>query len=283
MRDGVALPGRRAGAVTRGGHRPRPAALQAPGPLLVAHRGFSRDGLENSLVAFAAALDLGADVLETDVRTTADGVLVAFHDDRLDRVSDATGLLARTDWSDVARARIGGREPVPRLAEVLEAFPTAVLNVDVKTPGAVAPLVDLLRRSGAWERVVVASFSERRRRAVVRRLPPGTATSAGAPLVAEVVAAVRALPGRLRGPAVRRTLAGVDVVQVPERVATPALVRAVHGAGRPVHVWTVDDVPTMHRLLDLGVDGLVTDRTDLLGQVLRARRGRGASGGAAHP
>lgn len=252
--------------------RPRPRALRGEGPLLLAHRGFSRDGLENSLAAFAAARELGADVLETDVHATADGVLVAFHDDRLDRTTDAEGELAHTPWSVVSRARIGGQEPVPRLAEVLEAFPDAVLNIDVKAPGAVRPLVCLLRGTGAWERVVVASFSERRRRAVVQALPAGTATSAGAPLVAAVVAAVRApLPPSARRRAVARALSGVDVLQVPEGVATDGFVRAVHEAGRLVHVWTVDDVPTMHRLLDAGVDGLVTDRTDLLRRVLDAR------------
>ena len=255
--------------------RPRPVVLRREGPLLVAHRGFSRDGLENSLAAFAAARELGADVLETDVHATADGVLVAFHDDRLDRTTDAEGELACTPWSVVSRARIGGREPVPRLAEVLEAFPGAVLNIDVKAPGAVGPLVALLRSTGAWERVVVASFSERRRRAVVRALPAGTATSAGAPLVAAVVAAVRSpVPAAVRRRAVARALSGVDVLQVPVDVATDGFVRAVHDAGRLVHVWTVDDVPTMHRLLDAGVDGVMTDRTDLLRRVLDARGAR---------
>ncbi|GAA2020320.1 glycerophosphodiester phosphodiesterase family protein [Pseudokineococcus marinus] len=260
--------------MTTGPGRPRPGVLAGDGPLLLAHRGFSRDGLENTLPAFAAALELGADLVETDVHTTADGVLVAFHDDRLDRVTDAEGELARTPWSVVSRARIGGREAVPRLADVLEALPGARLNIDVKAPGAVEPLVELLRRTGAWRRVVVASFSERRRRAVLAGLPAATAASAGAPLVAAVVGAVRApLPAAARRRAVARALAGVDVVQVPERVATPAFVRAVHEAGRLVHVWTVDDVPTMHRLLDGGVDGLVTDRTDLLRRVLDARVG----------
>ena len=252
-----------------------PVALRGGRPLLVAHRGFSRDGLENSLAAFAAARELGADVLETDVHATADGVLVAFHDDRLDRTTDVEGEIARTPWSVVSRARIAGQEPVPRFAEVLEAFPGVVLNVDVKAPGAVRPLAALLRSAGAWERVVVASFSERRRRAVVRALPAGTATSAGAPLVAAVVGAVRApVPVAARRRAVARALSGVDVLQVPERVATDAFVRAVHDAGRLVHVWTVDDVPTMHRLLDAGVDGIMTDRTDLLRRVLDARADR---------
>ncbi|MEJ5915645.1 glycerophosphodiester phosphodiesterase family protein [Pseudokineococcus sp. 1T1Z-3] len=262
--------------------RPLPPALAAPGPLLVAHRGFSPAGHENSLAAFAAALDLGADVLETDVHVTSDGVVVAFHDDRLDRVCDARGAVADLTWAQVSRARIGGTEPVPRLQDVLQAFPGVVLNVDVKTAGAVAPLVDLLRRDGAHERVVVASFSERRRRAVVRALPPTTATSGGAPVVAAVVAAATApLPPPVRRAVLARALAGVDVLQVPVRVATPALVRAVHEAGVLVHVWTVDDVPGLHAVLDLGVDGVMTDRTDLAAQVLAARGRAGGAGGPA--
>ena len=243
-----------------------------PGPLAMAHRGFSRDGLENSLAAFAAAVDLGYRYLETDARATADGTLVAFHDDRLDRVTDRTGLLASTPWSQVRRARIGGREPVPLLADVLDAFPTARLNVDVKDTAAIAPLAELLRRTGAADRVLVTAFSDRRRHAALAAIGGRPATSAGTGSLTAALAGVR-----LRSPAlVRRALGRVDAVQVPVRsggvqVVTPALVRAVHAAGAQVHVWTVDEPAQMHALLDLGVDGLITDRADLLREVLQAR------------
>ncbi|WP_345714197.1 glycerophosphodiester phosphodiesterase family protein, partial [Kineococcus glutinatus] len=133
----------------------------------MAHRGFSRDGLENTLVAFGAAVDLGYRYLETDVHATADGQLVAFHDEHLDRVSDARGRIAALPWERVRRARVGGREPVPLLAEVLDAFPGVHVNVDVKDAAAVGPLVEVVRRTAAARRVCVASFAERRRRAAL--------------------------------------------------------------------------------------------------------------------
>ncbi len=263
------------------GARPVPPVLARPGggPLLLAHRGFSRDGRENTLAAFVAATELGADVVETDVRATADGVAVVLHDERLDRTTDGSGEVARRPWSEVARLRVGGREPLPRLVDVLGQLPSVRLNLDVKAAGAVRPVARALEEAGAWDRVVVASFSEVRRRGVLRAAPPGTAASGGAPVAAAVVAAVRArLPGPARRRAVAAALRGVDVLQVPVGVATPAFVRAVHEAGRRVHVWTVDDVPTAERLLDAGVDGLVTDRTDLLVDLVH---GRAADGGRA--
>lgn len=249
-----------------------PAYLAGPGPVAMAHRGFSREGLENSLRAFGAAVDLGYRYLETDVHATSDGVLVAFHDDRLDRVTDQQGLVAELPWRVVSRARIGGCEPVPRLEDVLGTWPDVRVNIDVKAPAAVAPLVDVLRRTAATARVCVASFSDARRRAVVRRLPPGAAASPGKPTVAASVVAARApLPMAGRAGVLRRVLAEVDVVQVPTTVAHRSYVQAVQAAGRSVHVWTVNEPAEMHRLLDLGVDGLITDRADLLRDVLQAR------------
>ena len=251
---------------------PRHPFADHPGPVAMAHRGFSRDGLENSLAAFAAAVDLGYRYLETDARATRDGEVVAFHDDRLDRVTDRRGRLADLPWSEVRHARIGGREPVPLLAEVLDAFPTARLNVDVKDAAAIAPLADLLRRTGATDRVLVTAFSDRRRHAALAAIEGRTATSAGTGSITRALAGVR-----LRSQAVvRRALGDVDAVQVPVssgriRVVSPAMVRAVHAAGAQVHVWTVDDPGQMHALLDLGVDGLITDRADLLRDVLLAR------------
>jgi glycerophosphoryl diester phosphodiesterase len=258
------------------------AYLDVEGPVALAHRGFSRGSaaghglLENSMAAFAAAVDLGYRYLETDVHATADGVLVAFHDTTLDRATDASGAIAALPWSVVSRARIGGAEPVPRLADVLAAWPHVRLNLDVKHPGAVAPLVDLLATTGAAARVCVASFSDRRRRAVLAGLRSrgvrGVTSSAGQVAVARFLAAARAgVRGRLL-----RQVVGADCLQVPERsgrlrVVTPATLDAAASAGLPVHVWTVNAPADMHRLLDAGVGGLVTDRADLLRDVLAAR------------
>jgi glycerophosphoryl diester phosphodiesterase len=237
-----------------------------------AHRGFSLDGLENTLTAFRAAWDLGFTHLETDVRATLDGALVAFHDERLDRVADRSGEVARLAWAEVAAARVRGVEHVPLFAELAEELPGAYLNVDVKSAAAVVPLAEAIERMGLHERVLVTSFSEARRRAVLGRLSRPVASSAGV----RGTAAFRFLGAAVPEAALRRVLRDVQALQVPERfrgvpVVTAGAVARAHRLGLQVHVWTVNDAETMRRLLDAGVDGLVTDRADVLRGVLAER------------
>ncbi|MGI4895054.1 MAG: glycerophosphodiester phosphodiesterase family protein, partial [Janthinobacterium lividum] len=236
-----------------------------PGPLAMAHRGFSRDGLENSLTAFAAAVDLGYRYLETDVRATSDGEVVAFHDEHLDRVTDGRGELSRLPWSRVRGARIGGREPIPRLEELLGSFPQARFNIDVKTEVAIPGLIEALRRTSSHDRVLVTAFGEKRRRAALAAIGAATATSASSVRTALALVGVRTRSEAL----VRASLGGVDAVQVPVRhagidVVTAASIDAVHRGGAQVHVWTIDDPRQINALLDLGVDGILTDRADVL-------------------
>lgn len=244
-----------------------------PGPLPFAHRGFTPEGLENSLAAFSAAVELGYRYLETDVRATRDGVPVAFHDSTLDRVTDQSGRIAELPWAEVRKARIGGTEPVARIEDVLDAWPDVRLNIDVKDATAVGPLARAVDRTRAHDRVCIASFSDRRRRDVLRRLAAPVATSGGRMTVASFrIAAGATTLARF----VARTLQQVDCIQVPERlgpvpVVTAGTLAAAHAAGKHLHVWTVNDEAAMHRLLDRGVDGLITDRADLLRDVMRAR------------
>lgn len=250
----------------------RTAYLDHPGPVALAHRGFSAAAPENTMAAFAAAVDLGYRYVETDVHATRDGVVVAFHDETLDRVTDGAGRIADLPWSVVSRARVAGTEAVPTLEELLGTWPDLRVNIDVKSPGAIEPLVRALERTSAHDRVCVTSFSDARRRAVERALSRPVTTSAGQGTAARFRLAVAA---RLRG-AARGALARVDGLQVPEwqgriPVVTRAVVDAAHAAGRFVHVWTVNHPADMTRLLDLGVDGIVSDRADVLRDVLRAR------------
>lgn len=247
--------------------------LDAPFVAL-AHRGFSLDGLENSLAAFGAAVDLGYRYVETDAHATADGVAVALHDATLDRTTDGAGEIADLPWRGVRGARIGGVEPVPALEDVLGTWPDLRVNVDVKAAAAAGPVAAAIERTAAHDRVCVTSFSLRRRHATLARLSRPVATSAGRPEVAAAVLGARA--GVVRTRAVRTALRAVDCVQVPERsgrvtVVETRFVEAVHAAGRQVHVWTVNDPADMERLLDLGVDGIVTDRADVLREVLTRR------------
>lgn len=212
--------------------------------------------------AFAAAVELGYRYLETDVQATADGVLAAFHDDDLARTCGRPGRISELPWSEVSRARVGGTEPIPLLSDLLEAFPDAMLNIDCKSDASVEPLVDVLRRTNSLGRVCLGTFSHRRMVRLRSRLGPGACTSMSPPEVAQWLA------GRLpRAP---------HAAQVPPARGRLTVVtrRSVHRAARrgvPVHVWTIDDPAEMHRLLDLGVTGIMTDRPAVLRDVLQAR------------
>ncbi|MFQ4148002.1 glycerophosphodiester phosphodiesterase [Arthrobacter sp. LAPM80] len=254
-----------------GTNAPKPF-LDSPVPLVMAHRGFSRDGLENSLVAFNAALDLGCRYVETDLNTTADGVALAFHDSTLERTTDRKGIIAQLPYSEVKKARIGGREPIPTLEELIAALPGARFNIDVKDGGSVAPLAAAIENHGLHERVCVASFSEKRRRAVLSRLSRPVASSPGIRLLAAYFLMESWLPRAL----LLRLMQDVDVLQIPThyrgvKIVTPATVRRAHGLGLKVHIWTINEPAHMERLLDLGVDGIMTDRADLLVDVMRRR------------
>ncbi|HWI42437.1 MAG TPA: glycerophosphodiester phosphodiesterase [Nocardioides sp.] len=246
-----------------------------PGRVLAfAHRGGAYhpeiEGMENTLAAFRHAAALGYDYLETDVHLTKDGVLLAFHDAVLDRVTDRKGAIRDLTLAEIREARIGGSEEVPTLVALLDAFPEARFNIDLKADGAVHALADLVRERDLWDRVLVGSFSRSRIRRF-RRLTGGRVPTSAHP--GEVVAFRLCPSARLAALLVDRDLAAF---QVPHRrgrlvVVTPGFVRRAHAAGIQVHVWTVDDPAEMTELLDRGVDGIFTDRTDLLKDVLEAR------------
>ncbi|MEU2158219.1 glycerophosphodiester phosphodiesterase [Streptomyces sp. NPDC019396] len=248
--------------------QPRHPYLDHPSPIPFAHRGGTADGLENTAAAFRRAAAAGYRYFETDVHTTADGRLVAFHDATLDRVTNVRGRIAQLPWGEVSQARVAGREPLPLFEELLDEFPEARWNVDIKAEGALEPLVDLIRGRDAWDRVCVGSFSESRVARAYRLAGPRLATSFG----------VRGVLGlRLRSlgiPASLRT--GAVCAQVPEaqggvRIVDRRFVREAHARGLQVHVWTVNDADRMATLLDLGVDGIMTDNLETLRTVLSDR------------
>ena len=240
--------------------------LDHPTPIAFAHRGGTAHFPENSWRAFEHALKLGYAYLETDTHATRDGVLVAFHDKTLDRVTDRTGAIAQLPAAEVAAARIEGTEPIPLLAEVLDAWPDVRFNIDVKDTPAIRPLADLIRQAAAWDRVCVTSFSAARLHAV-RRLLDRPVCMATSPVGA---AALRSgLPGRLLAGAFAAR--SVRCAQLPVGMATAPLIARAHAAGLQVHIWTVNDRQLMTSLLDLGIDGIMTDKTELLRDVLIER------------
>ena len=292
------------------------AFLDAPGPLAFAHRGGAAHAPENSWRAFEHAVGLGYRYLETDLQATADGVLVAFHDKTLTRVCGQYGQVRRLSRAELSAARIDGTEPIPVLEDLLAAWPDVRFNLDVKDVPAIAPLPEVLRRTNAWDRVCVVSFSASRLRATRRAL--GRPVCMAASLLG--TAAVRfggprgrrnrtgpgrqgqgpvAPPGQQgQGPVTKErglepsgglrgvappgqqsqwpltewlTRSGVRCVQVPVSMATPSFIGRSHALGLQVHAWTVNDQPSMQRLLDLGVDGIMTDETVALRELLTAR------------
>lgn len=254
--------------------------LDHPGPIAFAHRGGASVEPENSLAAFASAIALGYRYLETDVHATADGVLVAFHDDRLDRVTDTRGVVGEMPWSEVSRARIAGREPIPRFEELLDTWPEARINIDPKHDAAVEPLLRLIDRRGDADRVCIGSFAGRRVRAARQRFGGAGCTALTAAEVGTLWVRSRLAGGPRRGLVRDRDrrdrTEGGRCVQVPVAVnrfvgVDRRFVDRAHHEGLPVHVWTVDEPAEMRGLLDLGVDGLMSDEPARLRAVLEDR------------
>ena len=246
--------------------------LDSAQPLAIAHRGFSLDGLENSLAAFKAALELGYQYLEMDLNATSDGIAMVFHDATLDRTTDHDGVIAELPYSVVGKARIRGRAPIATFSEFVAALPTARFNIDVKDAGSVGPLAAAIEKYALHDRICVASFSDKRRRQVLARLSRPVASSPGMRLLVMYFLLSPCLPGRFT----RHLMRDVDVLQIPRKfkglnLVTGRKVRRAHKLGLKVHVWTIDDPAQMHQLFDGGVDGIMTDRADLLAEVMRQR------------
>jgi glycerophosphoryl diester phosphodiesterase len=261
----------------------RPFFVQGPGgPLVMAHRGGKGLWPENTLYAFDQAVALGVDVLEMDIQRTADGVLVVLHDDTVDRTTNGTGpvdalsleevkaLDAGYDWTpDDGRTYPyrGQGIHVPTVEEVFAAYPDMLMNIEIKPdePSLAMPLCQLIRDYGMVDRVLIASFHAGAIRAFRQACPEVATTAAESEVIPLFVLGKVFLEG-VYGPR-------AEAVQVPEhrvglRVLTPRFVDAAHRRGLLVHAWTINDADDMRRLLDLGLDGIITDHPERLMEVL---------------
>ncbi|WP_089154038.1 glycerophosphodiester phosphodiesterase [Micromonospora sp. NBS 11-29] len=249
--------------------QPRHGYLDAPAPLAFAHRGGAGDGDENTVAAFARAVALGYRYVETDVHATADGVPVVFHDPTLARVTGEPGRIADLRFADLASVRVGGAALVPRLDDVLGAWPEIRFNVDVKADAAVEPTVAAVTRADAGDRVLLASFSDARLTRLRALAGPTVATSLGMRGVARLrMASLHGRPLRLP-PSVVAAQVPVSYGGIP--VVDRRFLAYCHRIGLQVHVWTIDEPTRMHHLLDRGVDGIMTDHVDVLRDVYRSR------------
>ena len=253
-------------------------------PLFFAHRGGSALRPENTLLAFSHGLSIGADALELDIQMTRDGEIVVIHDPTVDRTTDGTGPVAgfcleelgRLDAGYLFTTDRGESYPfrgkgygIPTLREVLEKFPQVRLNIDLKqtSPERERRLWLLIEEYEAQERVLVASGDVHEGIIRFRKLSLGqVATSASPPELRTSALASLFHSTRLLHPA-------YDALQVPDiyrgiRVVSPRTISVAHGLNLDMHVWTIDDASTMRLLLGWGVDGLMSDRPDVLAQVL---------------
>jgi len=246
-------------------------------PVAIAHRGSRLLWPENTMVAFSAAVEVGARHIETDVRVSADGVVYCIHDPSVDRTTNAAGLFSQHSSQEIAGldAGFGHATPegfpfrsagvrIPMFEELVTSFPDIHVVVDLKEDAVVAPMVDLVRRLGIGDRLIVGSFSDARL-ARFRELTDGEVpTSVGTTTARSWLLASRVGRG-LSGPG--------SALQLPlqrggVRVVDRKLVDAAHARGVQVHVWTINDPDKMQELIEIGVDGIVTDRIDLLLEVL---------------
>ena len=251
--------------------------LDGPYPRAYAHRGWhTGGGSENTMAGFVRAVQEGYSYLELDVHATADDVAVVHHDATLDRTTDGTGRIALQSAGELATLRVGGVEPIPLLEDVLTALPDIRVTIELKAAVAVEVTLAVVDRLDAWDRVCLGGYDERWLARARKLAGARLCTSMGqtAALGLRSRAWLDALPAPLsRLPAL--PFAG-QLAQLPRRlgpltVVDAQLLRSAHAAGREVHVWTVDDPAEMAELLDLGVDGLITDRPDLLREVLQHR------------
>lgn len=250
----------------------------AQGPLALAHRGGGGLAPENTLAAFAMSHALGFRYLESDMRLTADGTLVCFHDATLDRVTDGRGPIHHRTLDELTRLRVAGGEPIATLDEALDAFPDTCFSIDLKDERAIGPLIRSLRRPGVADRVCVAGAWDRWL-ADVRAQVPQVATTLGWQSLTGLLTCARL---GMRPP---RRLATGPFAHVPLRLGqvpiyAERVIAMAHDLGIRVVTWTVDDSPTMHRLLDAGVDAVITDRPDVLREVM-VERGQWRSMGSA--
>jgi len=234
--------------------------LESDFPLAFAHRGGALDAPENSMSAFRLAVSLGYNYLETDVHATKDGMLVAFHDHELDRVTDRLGAIAELTYSEVAKAKIDGKEEIPLLTDLLEEFPESKFNIDPKHDSAIEPLVNVISKTNATHRVCVGSFSDSRIRRIAKSVGEDLCTSMGPSGIAKIQI------GRFIG---SQQIPPGDCVQVPMNVKgipliTPKFVKTVHRLGKVVHAWTINTKKDIETLLDYGVDGIMTDKLHVL-------------------
>ena len=262
--------------------RPVSSFFDGPKPRVLAHRGLSFVGSrhlpsaeakpsidENTIQAFLTAQEAGAQLIESDLQVTKDGVAVLFHDDDLQRVAGVNRKVRDLKLAQLQQISLEFGARIPTLREALIALPEAKFNLDFKVSGVIEPAVRIIEELSAHDRILVAGFSDKRRKRALRKLSRPVVTSAGSLRVIRLWLAVKT--GNVK--AVSRLASDINALQIPTHsgkinLCSPAFIAAMHAAGLEIHYWTINDPEQMIELLRLGADGLVTDRADLAAEVV---------------
>jgi glycerophosphoryl diester phosphodiesterase len=242
-------------------------------PRIFAHRGLVFQGDrqvvdENTVDSFELALAAGADYLETDLQLTKDGVAVLFHDSDLSRLVGSKKMISTLTLEELKKIRLPFGGEIPTLQEALEKFPSAKFNLDFKTPSTESPGMAVIATTGAFERVLVSSFSESSRIRTLAHSPATVASSAGSSKVLSSYTLARlGLTKQLAS-----SLTGVNALQIPTKMygidfTHPRFVEAVLNQDKEIHYWTINDPTEMVSLFALGAHGIVTDRSDIATKV----------------
>lgn len=238
---------------------------------VLAHRGLVSEFVpENTLKAFADALHAGADVIETDIQCTKDGVAIIFHDDDLIRLAGIPKKISESSWKEISVIDIGFGKRIPSLEQALVDFPTARFNLDIKSKFAESPVADVVNRLQAQNRVLISSFNDNRSKRTVNSIQGEVRISAGSLRVFGLwlSSAIGATP--LFSLLSRRIHAlQIPVSQFGLRFDSKRFIRLALANKLEVHFWTINDIEQVRKLKSLGATGVVTDNCDLVIEALR--------------
>ena len=232
--------------------------------LAFAHRGGNEFAPENSFRAFKSAVDIGYKYLETDVHLTKDGFLIAFHDDTLDRVTDKSGLIRDLTLSEIKKAKIAGTDEIPLLSELLNSFTDCFFNIDCKVDETVQPLINLINNKDLINRVCIGSFSQKRINFIRKSLGKEVKTSMGP---AEVILS-KFLSYTSLGYNFKSSYTSIPIRRYGINLLDERNINYLKSNNQKVIAWTINDEDQMKMLINIGIDGIMTDNLTLLKKVL---------------
>ena len=232
--------------------------------LAFAHRGGNEFAPENSFRAFKSAVDIGYKYLETDVHLTKDGFLIAFHDDTLDRVTDKSGLIRDLTLSEIKKAKIAGTDEIPLLSELLNSFTDCFFNIDCKVDETVQPLINLINNKDFINRVCIGSFSQKRINFIRKSLGKEVKTSMGP---AEVILS-KFLSYTSLGYNFKSSYTSITIRRYGINLLDERNINYLKSNNQKVIAWTINDEDQMKMLINIGIDGIMTDNLTLLKKVL---------------